>query len=325
MTGTTGAAANGRAAIIVPAAALFATTLFWGSMVPFISELLRFYDPFLLSAARYLLAGPALIVCTLALERQWSQIRYAPWGRASILGAAVAGFATLYTLGIMFSNPVTAAVVLALNPVIAALAARVMGRASIAPGLFLAILLAVCGGIIVALGGKNVIGMLDLRGGEALIVLGMTCWFWYSMQAQTWLGGAGMSALAITAVSTATASIWLVVAYGALNLIGLASLPAAAPPAWTFGMLAWVGLGAAGLAIVFWNFGVARLGVTVAALYINLTPVVTILILAGFGHSISALQLLGGAIVLAGVVQMQIRQLRAADRAMEEQRQRDGL
>src|SRR3546814_2970982 len=71
-------------------------------------------------------------------------------------------------------------------------------------------------------------------------------------------------------------------------------------------MLAWVALGGAGVAILFWNFGVSHVGVPVATLYTSLAPVFSVLVASlFFGSHVTLQQVAGGMLILAGVVRMQ--------------------
>lgn len=89
-------------------------------------------------------------------------------------------------------------------------------------------------------------------------------------------------------------------------------LPTEMPSAAALGMLAWVGIGGAGLAILFWNFGVSHVGVPVATLYTSLAPVFSVAVAAAFfGSTVTLQQIAGGMLILAGVVRMQWLQARA--------------
>jgi drug/metabolite transporter (DMT)-like permease len=63
--------------------------------------------------------------------------------------------------------------------------------------------------------------------------------------------------------------------------------------------------------MLFWNFGVQRLGLVVAALFLNLMPIITILVLALMGQMPTWLQLAGTALVVLGLLQAQLRSLPA--------------
>jgi drug/metabolite transporter (DMT)-like permease len=56
---------------------------------------------------------------------------------------------------------------------------------------------------------------------------------------------------------------------------------------------------------------VQRIGIAVSAIYRNMVPVVVVLIAVAFGRYPTALHLVGGALIVAGVLYAQIDALRA--------------
>jgi drug/metabolite transporter (DMT)-like permease len=67
------------------------------------------------------------------------------------------------------------------------------------------------------------------------------------------------------------------------------------------------------LAVVAWNVGVARLGIAAGGLWQNAVPVFAVLIsLLVFGVVPTGAQVLGGAVVMAGVAWMQWHTVRAS-------------
>lgn len=287
---------------------LLATALTWGTMVPFVAALLPYFDPYLLSVLRYFLALPLLLVLVVILERQNPFDRQLDWKRLAALGAAMSGFATFYTLGILYSDPLTAAVVLSVSPIVAALLTRVMVGTRLTRSLIVAIVLSVSGALLVVRGGPVSAGQ-EFRGGELLLVLAVTCWSWYSLKVQAWFPT--MSNLRVTTLSSATAALWLSGIYALFMVTGLSGLPVEIAGWAPLTMLLWLSWGAAAIAIVFWHHGTSRLGVPVASLYLNLVPVFAF-ILSAFMFKIvpNAYQVVGGLIVLAGVVQVQVLRLR---------------
>jgi drug/metabolite transporter (DMT)-like permease len=72
------------------------------------------------------------------------------------------------------------------------------------------------------------------------------------------------------------------------------------PPAWP--ALLFMGVVGSGLAYIWWNAGVVRLGATRAAVFGNLTPLFTALIGVLLGQSLDAVQLIGAMLVIGGVI-----------------------
>jgi drug/metabolite transporter (DMT)-like permease len=291
-------------------AGLLVTVFFWGSMVPLTALLLPVYDAHLLAALRYGIAAPTLLLL-LALGRGGLLPLEISAARLLMLGAAMASFATFYNLGLVYSDPVTIAIILTSGPVLASIMARVMYGTAFEPGMGLALVLAVCGGLLVVWGGAPG-GELAFRfrGGEGLVIFAQLCWIWYTFKAQEWRGA--MSTLKMTAISSTCATLWLVAVHLLFALIGFSALITGWPTVEHGAMLLWLGVGAGGIAVVFWNIGATSLGVPVSALYLNLIPVVAVLISVAFGAQASVLQLAGGALVLTGVLQVQVRRLRRA-------------
>jgi drug/metabolite transporter (DMT)-like permease len=181
------------------------------------------------------------------------------------------------------------------------------------PGFLFTLLLVVGGGIVVVLGspGKTRQGFA-LEGGEPLLVIAQLCWSWYSIQAQRWLGNRGQ--IVLSALSSTMASVLLGLVCGVAWMAGAMTLPGQAPSAADWGMLAWIGLFGVAVAVLLWNTGVSLVGVPVASLFANSAPVFSIALAAAMGREPTWLQLVGGAIVMAGIGQHQLRQVRAARR-----------
>ena len=287
---------------------LLATAVMWGSMVPFMSALLSHYDAFTLSVLRYGLALPFMVATVALLERSNVFAGRLQWGRLFILGAAMAAFATFYTLGIRYSDPLTAAVVLTTNPLVGALMARFVGRSSLEPGLVPAIAMAIVGGVLVVKGGPHAAteGWGGIRGGEVLLIFAVSCWAWYTLKAQKWF--AAMSNLKVTTLTSATALVWLIAVFLLMTGLNEADWPNRLPDPDAAVMLVWLSWGAAGVAIVLWHRGAGIFGLAVASLYLNLVPVFAFVLSADMFDLVpNAYQIGGGLTVLGSVILMQWR------------------
>jgi drug/metabolite transporter (DMT)-like permease len=109
----------------------------------------------------------------------------------------------------------------------------------------------------------------------------------------------------VTMTAGAIAMILIYPVLWALGVAGGSTLPDS-PAEW--GMFLWVvALGSIG-GTFLWNFGVRGIGVVLASLYANLCPLVAVAIAAALGTPPTVWQLVGGALVIAGVVQLQLRQ-----------------
>lgn len=287
---------------------LLTAALAWGSVIPVLNLLLPVWDPVFLAAIRYLLAAPVFVILLRLLERGPLLPAGVPQWRLWVLGAVGVGlFAPLFTLGIAHANPVVAAVVSAAAPVVAVIVARVFFAIPLDRSILPAIVLAVIGGGLATWSPDDAGHVFAIRGGEILMLLATACWAWYSIAAQRWLGG--MSQLRITGLTLAPGAVIVTAIYLLLGAVGLAELPPAAPrDALDAALLGWVVLASVVLGVFLWHYGVRHVGVVVAALYMNLVPVVAVAILAALGTPPSWNQLAGGALVVAGVIYVQLRQ-----------------
>lgn len=287
----------------LPMAAMGVTCLLWGTMVPLTAELFVAMDPLFFSAMRYPMGIASLVLLVLATERRFIHPAPLPLGRVLALGGlGMAGWATLYALGIYLSDAITAAAVLATGPVVAAVIGRFMTGEKLQIRIMAGIALAVMGGIVVALGRGGASGF---KGGEIILVIALACWCWYTTKAQQWLAPLGLSQVRLTLWTISGACFWVILIYLVAWALGLAAPPAAPVGAKEWAILLWIGFGGTGLAIWFWNYGASRLGTTIATVNINLVPVIAVATAMLLGHTPTLLQVLGGGLVLAGVAWVQ--------------------
>jgi drug/metabolite transporter (DMT)-like permease len=289
---------------------LIFTVSAWGSLVPITAILAKQYDPYFISLARYALAVPLLFFLFYVMEvrdnRGGSQS--ASFARLMVIGLPMAGFTMFYTLGIVYSNPISAAVILTTGPILAAILGKILSNIPLVKGFFVAITLSVIGAsLVVTFRPGSELGTFSFQGGEPLLILALSCWSFYSFKCIEWLPG--YSQIKLTAYTSGTASIWLLLFYVLLLPFGISGLPNSLPDFTTTAQFLWIGWGAAGIAIIFWHRGARALSVPVASLYINLVPFVAVLVSFLFLDIIpTELQIVGGLCVIAGVLQIQLRQ-----------------
>ena len=299
--------------------AILTTALLWGSLIPLIDILLEHFDAYALSAIRYGIAG-VLLLGGLVIVGGGAWLRHLPLGKVLLLGiCGICGFGTFYTIAIATTAPGMAIVVASATPAISAAFAAVVYRTPFEKGAGIAFLLAAIGAATASLGRSGAALTFDLRGGEVLFVVAAICWAWYSINAQHWL--ARFSQLHLTAATMAAASIGVFLVYLAAVGFGAAHVPAR-PPGQIVALLVFVTLGSTLTGILCWNFAVARLGVIIASLYLNLLPVIGMITAAAIGHPPTAMQLLGGAIVVVGIAQLQLRRLKRGPIGRGEKRPR---
>ncbi len=151
-----------------------------------------------------------------------------------------------------------------------------------------------------------------MLGGELLVVLAICSWTAYSILAQRWFPPSTPQ-LRRTYLTTLWALPWLLLFWAIARAIGLVGAPNLHPAPLPLLQLLVAAVFCTALATVAWNTGVSRLGIQTGGLWQNTIPVFAVLIsLLFFGVQPLAEQLVGGAVVLAGVLYMQWQRARTA-------------
>ena len=281
--------------------------LMWGGAFPVIEELLVSWDVVLNTTLRMGCGAAVLMVVFLVSERGRILKGPVPWGKVMLLGTLGFGVNSLvFTAGVANAGGANAAMVAALSPIIGAIAARLINGEPLRRSTMIAAAIAIAGCLVVVFARMQDVG--EFRGGALLVLVAMSMWTWYSVQAQRWL--AGWSQVRIAAF-TATAGVTVMLVFAgiglALGLVGTRtdfSLPSLA-------MIAYLATTSNGAALVLWSSGVKVLGVSVATLFSNTIPIIAVVIsFVIFDRPPLPLELLGGAIVILGVLYGQIARMR---------------
>ena len=287
--------------------------LLFGLNLPLSAELLRHFDPFWVSPLRYVVAA-RLLGTMVAVSAGPRQLRSPiPLWRVATLSLCVAAFLVLYNLGLYRTHAMTVAAISAGSPVYVAVVSRLMTGARLERGFWGATVLTLVGAGI-AIWGQARAGIgsaLSLQGGELLVVLGICSWTAYSILAQRWFEP-GTPQLRRTFLTTVGALPWLLLFWALARVVGLAGEPNLAPGPVPLLQLLIAAVFCTALATVGWNTGVNRLGIQSGGLWQNTVPVFAVLIaMLLFDVQPLAEQLIGGAVVLAGVLYMQWQRVRA--------------
>lgn len=286
---------------------LLFTMFAWATQIPALGVLAQNWDPYFLGMVRYAGALP-ILYAILKLREPGPVLPVGlPRWRLWLLGTAGIGlFAPIYTLAIAHSNLVVAAIVASTAPAVAAVVARLFFAQPLDRRMIPAIALAVVGCAIATWDPNNAEDPFDLEGGEPLFLVASALWSWYSLAAQRWM--LGHSQLRITVATLVPGTLVAFAVFLVAGLLGQADLqPNGLRNGLDLALQIWVSLGAVVLGMVFWNYGVQKLGVVVASLFLNVIPVLTILVLAIMGTPPAWTQVLGGVLVIAGLLQAQLR------------------
>ncbi len=284
----------------------------WGANVPVTKVLLEHIDLIPMSAIRTASAAAVLGLLVLAVEGVRALRIDVGLRRFALLGLMMGGFFAIYTFGIQFSNPISAAAVQVAGPLVSAATVRLLTGARFDPGFPAALALTLLGGAILASGSLIGTGQVILGGGEIVVLLANALWTLYSLKAQAWFDRA--SQLHRTYVASLSAMVWMTLLSVALVWIGWARSPFAVTDPWIWSQLLVIAVLASGMGGFFWNVGASRLGVAVASLWVNLVPFFAVLWSMAYGFMPNAYQIVGGLVALSGVVYMQWRKLQTMHR-----------
>lgn len=255
---------------------------------------------FTLAALRFWAAFAVLFPLLLLAERGLPKLRPRDWGFALLL--ALTGLVTYNLLFLGALERIDAsrtALVVALNPIMTALAMALVFGERLAAHRWLGILAALTGVSVVLARGDLALILQRVGAGEAMMLGGAACWATYTLIGRFAFAGDGApSALAMTTVTTLCGALFL-----SLGMPFEWSSWRAAEVRWDgWASIAYLGALGTALAFVWYAQGLQRLGPARTAVFNNLVPV--------FGAAFGALLLgeailpsmwIGGLIALAGV------------------------
>ncbi len=273
--------------------ALVVTVAIWGSTFVVTKSALNDVGPFTLSVLRFAVAYA--ILGPLA-HRQGYRLRLSVqpvFLRFGLTGVAL--FYGLQNLGLTYTSAMNTTLVLSIVPAVTTLLAVLLlkerlGRLQIA-------------GIAIALIGTTVVGLATGGSrdaprpllGNALIVGSVIAWALYTVQGKQ-LSTAYSALVSTTASSGAGLLMLLPFAIGEIGLAGLPHLSRE-------GIIAilYLGLVASALPMFLWNYALNYVRASVAALYLNLIPIIGVIAALLYGETIGIWQIVGGVLTLAGV------------------------
>ena len=277
-------------------ALLVAMALIWGVNASVMKLAVTEMPPLVFNAARLGLASIALVA--LALGVRTPTVTRRDVGVLLLLGVLGTGLYQFFMIeGLARTRAGTTALILSSGPAFVALFGRVLGVERISGRGMLGIALSMAGIAFVALTQPGAFTESATLVGSALVLIGCMCWSLFSVLVKPYANRLdGRVVTAITIVG------------GTLPL-SLIALPAVGGIAWdslswgTWGAIAYAGLASMVLAYLFWNRGVRLLGPTRTAMFGNLQPIFALTAArVMLGEKPSALQLVGAAAIIAGVL-----------------------
>ncbi|MCR6629726.1 MAG: DMT family transporter [Magnetospirillum sp.] len=267
---------------------VFAIVL-WGANFNLSQPALAELHPLVAAAGRFAIAAAFMLVLALVRGERVPLLRHArSYVPLALVG--IAGFNVFFFYGLQTTSPVNGALIQATNPLVTALLAALFLGEKPSLRQMMAFPVALLGVAVVLLGGG---ASLTLAPGDTLIMAANLCWAAYTVMARRWMpqasGIANTTALMVVGALTLSAAAWV------------ADAPVAVPSGHAAGAVLAMGLCGTVLSYLFYNAALVRLGAGRTALFLNLVPIVAMVIAAATGTPPTLLQLAGGLVTIGAV------------------------
>ncbi len=283
----------------------------WGTNFPAANRVLGDIDAFWLTLFRFVIGGAIFVLILFFTEGRGAFRLDGQGWRLSLLGTlGFSLFGILTLLAVQFSNPVKVALIMAMQPTLAAILNSALTKRLPPVYTIVTIITAFIGVSLVVTEGDYVglvTGKIGL--GEALALLGALFWVMYSRAGTTFAGFSSMRYSTLTMILSLPVSL-------AITLIATAA-GAAHVPTWdgigrNWLLLVHIGAVISVIGVVAWNAGTKAIGPVNSMLFMNLVPVVAIVVELFLGYQPSAVALAGAAVVILSLVTNGVLVRRAA-------------
>ncbi len=263
--------------------------IFWGANFNLAKPVVAEMHPYVAGATRYLMAATIMLLVT-QYRRECIPLRHLKV--YVILGLmGVFGFNLFFFLGMQSTSATNGALIMAINPMLTSLLAYVFLRQQPSYRQLLGFPIGVIGVAIVVLGAG---AQVHVASGDVLILAANLSWAFYTVFARELMPTDTSGIASTTGI--------MVVGALALTAVALFSGERFVLPSWHAGSaLLMMTVGGGVLAYLFWNAGIARLGASQAAIFLNLVPVSSLVIAAFEGMPPTQAKLIGGAVVIGAV------------------------
>lgn len=264
--------------------------MFWGANFNLAKPVVAEMHPYVAGATRYLIAAAIMLLITF-YRRERVPLRHIKI--YVVLGlVGVFGFNLFFFLGMQSTSAVNGSLILALNPLLTSLIAYLILGDKLRYPQILAFFVGLIGVGIVVLGAG---AKVHIAVGDIFIFGASLSWAFYNVLVRKLMPKD-------TSGVASTAGIMMVGAF-ALAAVAIISGQKFIVPSFHAGSALMVmTLGGGVLAYLFWNAGIAKLGATQAAIFLNLVPITSMVISAFEGFPPNQTQLMGGVLVIGAVI-----------------------
>jgi drug/metabolite transporter (DMT)-like permease len=275
--------------------------LCWTPLFSVAKRTLPVLDAFALGTLRYALGIALFVVLLAAFEGRRALGFGGRFAAATLSGlVGITGFNLFIWIGLVYTRPEHASIILALQSPLTALAVWVVRGQRPAAFTLGCVALAIAGVALVITKGdlSNALDGGSLLG-DGLIFLGAVSWVAYTLAGASF---PGWSPLRFTVMTCIPGAVGLVIANAIALGIGVASLPSIQEVASVGWQILYFSVGTVVLGVLGFNQGARALGPLNAILMLNLIPVGVFGIEAALGRSFAAIELGGAAIVILALV-----------------------
>jgi drug/metabolite transporter (DMT)-like permease len=273
----------------------------WTPLFSVAKRTLPVLDAFALGTVRYAL-GIALFVLLLVAFEGRRSLSFGDRLVAAVLSGMVGitGFNLFVWLGLGYTRPEHASIILALQSPLTALAVWLVHGQR--PARFsLACVAAAIAGVALVITKGDPAGALAGGSllGDGLVFLGAVSWVTYTLSASRF---PGWSPLRFTVMTCIPGAVGLVIANVIALAIGAAELPSTAQLSSVAWQILYFSVCTVVLGVLGFNAGARALGPLNAMLMLNLIPLGVFAIEAALGRSFAAIELAGAAVVIGALV-----------------------
>lgn len=277
---------------------LLFVSIFIGASFNLAAYAVHYFSAPAAAAWRFGLAACLILVLLFMKERLNLQALQSNWRLFIVLGIlGVFGFNMMFFEGMKSTSPLNGSLIMATSPLVSTLLARWILKEPLNARQGTGIVISLLGVLLVITQGSwHVLSTLSFSRGDLLIMEGNLCWALYGVLNRRFIHGS--SSLATTAYTMTVGAAGLLIFANS----GPDTLPLAAIPLTAWGAILFMALFTSVLGYLWWNEGIAQIGVSRTSIFFNLVPLVTMLLSIVSGAHITLVQMLGTAMVILGVV-----------------------
>ncbi len=280
---------------------LLVAAVAWGGLFPIALVTLSSLDPFYMTAIRYGITAVILVGLLAAVEGRNALRLEGKAARLAVLGSlGFGGLGLFVLLGLQHSRPEHGGIIMATQPLIAAVVAWWLKgtRPTQSTWGFLGLALA---GVVLVITKGHFSGLFDAGTGwgDVLMFFGAVSWVIYTLGAAEF---SSWSPLRYTALTCAVALPAIFAVTLVATVTGYVAIPSGEAVASVGWQLAYIIGVASVLGVISWNAGNKILGASNGVLFINFVPITVFAIRIAQGHRFTPIEFVGAALVIGALI-----------------------